>query len=111
MRAVVSIAVTALLIATNAVAQQQASDNEIKAAFSGKTVEWGSDGVADYKTDGSYEYFSIAQGKNFRGKYSVVDGSLCADFANGLKRCDKILKDDKGFYMMNKGFQYRAKIR
>lgn len=112
MRSVFTLAIAGLCLSSIAFAQQQPTDDEIKTAFAGKKVAWGSDGIADYKADGSYEYFNQNDGKTYRGKYSVVGGSVCAVFPNGQNRCDKIMKDDKGFYMVNRqGTQYRAAIR
>jgi len=87
------------------------SDAEIKAAFSGKRVEWGGFGVAKFEEDGDYEYTVKENGQHFRGKFVVGANRLCYDFPTGQSQCDRIMKDKDGIYMINgEGTVYRAKF-
>ncbi len=96
--------------------RRQATDDEIRAAFVGKTVEWGPGAVSVYGPDGRYE-FNLAPsgstpGRNIEGVYSIEKGQLCVDSSGGNRRCDKIMKADDGYYMSTaSGAQYRAQIR
>jgi hypothetical protein len=111
MRLLSAVAVATAFIATSVAAQTLATEAEIKGAFTGKQIAWGTDGIADYKSNGNYEYYSTSSGQTSRGKYTITDGQICVDFST-RKRCDKIMKDGNGFYMVNsQGTQYRAKIR
>lgn len=107
-----SIAFVFVFVAGCANAQQPLSDAEIRSTFTGKKVEWGTDGIADYRADGGYEYFQKSTGKSFPGKFSVGANRLCYDFPSGLSQCDRIMKDRDGIYMITSaGVPYRATFR
>jgi hypothetical protein len=104
-------ALAILFVTSCASAQQPLSDSEIRTAFSGKKVEWGTAGIADYKSDGGYEYFLKSTGEHFRGQFVVGANRLCYDFPSGTSQCDRIMKDKDGIYMINaSGAAYRAKF-
>ena len=112
MRQIAYLPIALVFITACANAQQPLSDAEIRSAFSGKKVEWGTDGIADYMVDGGYQYFQKSTGQSFQGKFSIGANRLCYDFASGLSQCDRIMKDRDGIYMINSGGAvYRAKFR
>jgi dienelactone hydrolase len=95
---------------------RQATDDEIRAAFVGKTVEWGAGAVSVYGPDGRYDFTLAAsgntQGRKVEGMYRIEKGQLCVEASGGNRRCDKIMKADDGYYMITaSGAQYRAQIR
>ena len=107
--ACLSIAVS--LVASGASAQQALSDAEIRTAFSGKKVEWGTEGTADYRSDGRYEYLQKSTGQQFLGQFVIGAQRLCYDFPGGTSQCDRIMKDKDGIYMINgSGAIYRARF-
>jgi hypothetical protein len=111
MRRITYLPVALVFIAACANAQQPLSDEEIRSSFSGKKVEWGTDGVSNYKADGGYEYFQKSTGQRYEGKFNIGANRLCYDFANGGSQCDRIMKDKDGIYMINSGgIIYRAKF-
>ena len=82
-------------IAVSASAQQAMSGDDLKKYVSGKAIEM-SDGIATYKADGKYEYWSRSNGQTSRGKWSVQADKVCVDFDGGNNRCDQYLKDTAG---------------
>jgi hypothetical protein len=111
MRRIAYLAIAIAFVSSCASAQQALSDSEIRTAFSGKKVEWGTEGVADYKSDGEYEYLQKSTGQRFRGQFLVGANRLCYDFPSGTSQCDRIMKDKDGIYMINaSGAAYRAKF-
>ncbi len=111
MRRLACLSAAILFIAPAANAQQAMTDSEIRTAFVGKTVEWGTDGTADYKSDGRYEYLQKSTGQRFKGQFVVGANRLCYDFPAGTSQCDRIMKDKDGIYMVNgSGAVFRAKF-
>lgn len=110
--ALASVVVLALVSPTSHAHAQAIADDAIKAMLTGKTVNVGEDGVANYKADGAYEYFSKASGQTARGKYSIADGRVCVDFPNRQSRCDKIIKEgDTVFIVNSSGTKYKMVVR
>jgi hypothetical protein len=89
------------LLASPVFAQQPLSADELKALIVGKSLTYGTDGIATYKTDGSYEYYNKNTGQTSRGKYSVQGDRICADFGGGRNRCDQIIKMPTGLVLKN----------
>jgi hypothetical protein len=82
------------LVSTVCYAQQQViAGDQLKQLVNGKTVDFGKDGSATYKTDGKYEFYNKANGSTFRGKWSVQGDRLCVGFDQGGQRCDQYFKD------------------
>ncbi|MBN9088368.1 MAG: hypothetical protein J0J01_15795 [Reyranella sp.] len=75
------------------------TDDEIKARFVGKTVDWRGGLRADYRTDGSYEVV-VESRPSSKGKYAIANGQICVTFDDGRSRCDKINVDSRGLFMI-----------
>jgi len=74
------------------------TDDEIKASFVGKRIDWRGGVTSDYRSDGSYE--ALVDGKtSSKGTYSIANGQVCVVFDNGQSRCDKINTDAQGMFM------------
>ena len=100
-----------------AAVRRQATDDEIRAAFVGKTVDWDpSGGISVYKPDGRYE-FTLAASGNTPGRkvecvYRIEKGQLCVEASDGNRQCDKIIKVDDGYHLITaSGSQSPAQIR
>jgi dienelactone hydrolase len=74
------------------------ADDEIKARFVGRTIDWRGGLRADYRTDGRYEV--AVEGKTSTGKYAIAGGQVCVTFDDGRSRCDKINVDHRGMFMI-----------
>ena len=110
-RSIACLSIALSLIASVASAQQAMTDSEIRSAFSGKKVEWGMEGTADYRSDGRYVYLQKSTGQQFQGQFVVGANRLCYDFPGGTSQCDRIMKDKDGIYMINSsGAIYRARF-
>lgn len=100
-----------------AAVRRQATDDEIRAAFVGKTVDFGPGfGVLVYRPDGRYDYTLAASGntpgRSSEGVYWIKEGDICVESSAGRRRCDKIMKVDDGYHLITPaGSQYPAQIR
>jgi dienelactone hydrolase len=100
-----------------AAVRRQATDDEIRAAFVGKTVDWGtSGGTSVYKPDGRYEFTLAASattpGRSSEGVYRIEKGEICVETSAGARRCDRIIKIDDAFHLITaSGGLYPAQIR
>jgi pimeloyl-ACP methyl ester carboxylesterase len=100
-----------------AAVRRPATDDEIRAAFVGKTVDWGPGfGVLVYRPDGRYEYSLAAvgstPGRTSDGVYRIEKGEVCVESSAGMRRCDRIMKVDDGYRLMTtSGGEYPAQIR
>jgi pimeloyl-ACP methyl ester carboxylesterase len=100
-----------------AVGRRQATDDEIRAAFVGKTVDWGpSGGTSVYKPDGRYEFTLAASGttpgRSSEGVYWIEKGEICFETSAHVRRCDRIIKVDDAYHLITWfGGQYPAQIR
>ena len=83
-------------------AQQALSNEELKQVFTGKKVQWGNYGEAEYHSDGTYQYTSWERAGHpvSLGKWEPKDGQLCETFSAGATRCDKIVKETDGYYLV-----------
>ena len=81
-----------------------ATEEEIAAAFIGKTVEFSDGGVAQYGADGRYTFTLSDFWNNDRssGRYSIRPSTICVKFDNGFSRCDTIYIDNGQFTLVNK---------
>jgi hypothetical protein len=81
-----------------------ATEEEIAAAFIGKTTEFSDGGVAQYGADGSYTFTFSDFWNNDRstGRYSIRPSTICVKFDNGFSRCDTIYIDNGEFTLVNK---------
>jgi len=81
-----------------------ATQEEIAAAFIGKTIDFSDGGVATYGADGSYTFaFSDFWSNNkSAGKYSIRPSTICVKFDDGFSRCDTIYIDNGKFILVNK---------
>ena len=105
------LAVPFVILATGSMAQQPMTADEIKSLITGKSVELGSDGIATYKADGSYEYYAKGNGATFRGKWSVQGDRVCAEFSTG-SRCDQYLRDGSKIILKNsRGTTFTATVK
>jgi dienelactone hydrolase len=97
--------------------RRPATDDEIRAAFVGKTVDFGPVfGIVVYRPDGRYEYtlaaFGTTPGRSSEGVYRIEKGEVCFESTAGMRRCDKIMKVDDGYHLITaSGSQYPAQIR
>lgn len=100
-----------------AAVRRPATDDEIHAAFVGKTVDWGPGfGVLTYRPDGRYEYTLAAvgstPGRTSDGVYRIEKGELCVESSAGMRRCDKVIKVNDGYHLKTAfGGEYPAQIR
>jgi dienelactone hydrolase len=77
---------------------QPMTDDEIKAMFVGRKIDWRGL-TADYRRDGGYE--AMVDGKPpSKGTYSIANGQICVSFDNGRSRCDRINRDGRGMFMI-----------
>jgi hypothetical protein len=81
-----------------------ATEEEIAAAFIGKTAEFSDGGVAQYSADGSYTFTFSDFWNNDRstGRYSIRPSTICVKFDNGFSRCDTIYIDNGEFTLVTK---------
>ena len=81
-----------------------ATEEEIAAAFIGKTAEFSDGGVAQYGADGRYTFTFSDFWNNDRsaGRYSIRPSTICVKFDNGFSRCDTIYIDNGEFTLVNK---------
>jgi hypothetical protein len=101
MKKLLPVVACVVLFASPSSAQQPLSADELRSLVVGKSLVYGKDGVATYKADGSYEYFSQNNGQTSRGRYSINGDRLCADFGGGRSRCDQIIKTPTGLLLKN----------
>jgi pimeloyl-ACP methyl ester carboxylesterase len=97
-------------------AQRLATDDEIRTAFSGRTVDWGPDGVVEYRPDGTGELTwtpnDAVPALKYEVQYMVSPGQLCVGHPNGGHQCDTIMKTLDGYYKItNAGNQYRPRFQ
>jgi hypothetical protein len=91
-----------------------ASQEEIAAAFIGKTVDFSDGGVSKYGTDGRYTFTFTNFWDNDRsaGTYSIRPSTICVKFDDGFSRCDTIYVDNGKFTLVNKdGKSFELRIR
>lgn len=79
--AVVSVVLPSFAFAAG---ERAATKAEIEKIAVGRTVS----GAMTYNKDGSYRY----KGKN-PGTYKISNGNICVAFAEGGRRCDRIVTD------------------
>jgi dienelactone hydrolase len=75
------------------------TDDEIKARFVGKRIEWRGGVTSDYRADGSYEV-TVNGRDSSKGRYTIGGGQVCVAYDDGRKRCDKINVDGRGLFMI-----------
>jgi hypothetical protein len=91
-----------------------ATQEEIAAAFVGKTVNFSDGGVGHYGPDGRYTFTFSDFWNNDKstGRYSIRPSTLCIKFDDGGSRCDTIYVDNGEYTLVNKddksfAFQFR----
>ena len=82
-----------------ATAQQPLSDTEIRELLVGKTLSLKSGATIEHAANGRYTYNKSVT--TSVGKYTIAGGSVCVDFDSGRKRCDRIMKDAQGPYVLS----------
>lgn len=102
------LAAAIVLVSTAAWAQQQMTDAEIRSFIVGKTVNYSDGGSSQFFEDGQTSYTRPSGETTPKAPYSISNGRVCIDFANGRSRCDRYFKDASGPYLLNaSGNQYR----
>jgi dienelactone hydrolase len=97
--------------------RRPATDDEIRAAFVGKTVDFGpGGGIVGYGPDGRYQFTLAASpgtpARSSTGVYRIENGQVCVESSAGLRRCDKIMKVGDGYHLVTAwGGEYPAEIR
>jgi|SRR4051812_42482280 len=81
-----------------------ATQEEIAAAFIGKTVDFSDGGVGKYDTDGRYTFTFADFWDNNKstGRYSIRPSTICVKFDDGFSRCDTIYIDNGNFTLVTK---------
>jgi hypothetical protein len=81
-----------------------ATQEEIAAAFIGKTVNFSDGGVGKYGADGSYTFTFSDFWSNDKstGRYSIRPSTICVKFDDGGSRCDTIYIDNGKFTLVTK---------
>jgi hypothetical protein len=83
-------------------AARGATQEEIAAAFIGKTVDFSDGGVAIYGTDGRYTFrFPNRENDRSMGRYSIRPSTICLKFDDGFSRCDTVYIDNGQFTLVN----------
>ncbi|MBH0236592.1 hypothetical protein [Methylobrevis albus] len=72
--------------------ERPATKAEIEKIAVGRTVS----NAMFYGADGSYNYKGGSP-----GKYRISEGSICVNFDDGKSRCDKIVTDGSGYFLIN----------
>jgi hypothetical protein len=91
-----------------------ATQEEIAAAFIGKTVYFSDGGVGKYGTDGSYTFTFSDFWNNDKstGRYSIRPSTLCVKFDDGGSRCDTIYVDNGKYTLVTRDDKpYALRIR
>ena len=91
-----------------------ATQEEIAAAFVGRTVDSSDRGVAKNGTDGVYifTFSDFWNNDKSTGRYSIRPSTICVKFADGFSRCDTIYIDNGKFTLVNKDDKsYPLRIR
>ena len=110
----------ALFAATSASAQQGLRDSDILLSeaelteyISGQVLEYHTDGLATYQTDGGFDYRYEADGERIPGTYKVMpESTVCTDYVNGFSRCDMIVKAGERYVMIiENGERYPIRSR
>ena len=85
-------------------AARGATEDEIAAAFIGKTAVFSDGGVAQYGADGRYTFTFSDFWNNDKstGRYSIRPSTICIIFDDGFSRCDTIYIDNGKFILVNK---------
>ena len=99
MHAFIAVAVGSLMVTVSAAAQTALSEDELRQTFVGKKVEWTKVGITEYKTDGTYEFYSFERNKTFTGKLKYGAGTICYGLVSGGENCDQIFRDAKGIFL------------
>ena len=81
-----------------------ATQEEIAAAFIGKTVDFSDGGVGKYGTDGTYTFTFSDFWNNDKstGRYSIRPSTICVKFDDGGSRCDTIYVDNGKYTLVTK---------
>jgi dienelactone hydrolase len=99
-----------------AAVRRAATDDEIRAAFVGKTVDFGpGGGVVVYRPDGRYEFtlaaFGSTPARSSEGVYRIEKGEICVESSASMRRCDRIIKVDDRYHLKTaSGAEYPAQI-
>jgi hypothetical protein len=100
MRRVIALctAIGAFLSETTVLAQQPLTDPEIRELLVGKTAFLDSGATLEFAVDGRYTYRKA--GRTDLGKYRISGGQVCISFDSGRSRCDRIMRDTQGPYLL-----------
>lgn len=105
------LSLSAILVAggSDAFAQQQLSEVELRELITGKVAHWDSGNLTEYHAHGTFTFKSV---NTISGTWEISGGKLCYHRPNlTLPNCDQFYRDSTGPYIVsNRGVKYRFKV-